>query len=96
MYHPIKWSTVRRGMIWQMTHRPATAQYLRDLAWLRRVRDQIDRKYTRLLDVKSLACGAHKSAGCLSRQFQLTYGESPYSYLMTQRIKRAMAILLAV
>ena len=33
------------------------------------------------------------SSGHLSRQFRLAYGESPYSYLMTRRIERAMALL---
>src|SRR5687768_14657965 len=33
------------------------------------------------------------SAGHLSRQFRLAYGESPYSYVMTRRIERAMAML---
>jgi transcriptional regulator GlxA family with amidase domain len=33
------------------------------------------------------------SAGHLSRQFRLAYGESPYSYLMTRRIERATALL---
>jgi AraC-like DNA-binding protein len=33
------------------------------------------------------------SAGHLSREFKLAYGESPYSYLMTRRIERAMALL---
>lgn len=33
------------------------------------------------------------SAGHLSRQFKAAYGESPYSYLMTRRIERAMALL---
>jgi len=33
------------------------------------------------------------SAGHLSRQFKLAYGESPYGYLMTRRIERAMALL---
>jgi AraC-like DNA-binding protein len=33
------------------------------------------------------------SAGHLSRQFKIAYGESPYSYLMTRRIERAMALL---
>ncbi|TYQ02876.1 UNVERIFIED_ORG: helix-turn-helix protein [Nocardia globerula] len=33
------------------------------------------------------------SAGHLSRQFRLAYGEPPYSYLMTRRIERAMALL---
>ena len=68
-------------------------QRLRDLARLRRVRDRIDREYTRPLDVEALARGVHMSAGHLSRQFKLAYGESPYSYLMTRRIERAMALL---
>ncbi|MFV2217125.1 helix-turn-helix transcriptional regulator, partial [Actinomadura sp. LOL_016] len=29
----------------------------------------------------------------LSRRFRRAYGESPYSYLMTRRIERAMALL---
>ena len=33
------------------------------------------------------------SAGHLSRQFKIAYGESPYAYLMTRRIERAMALL---
>ena len=33
------------------------------------------------------------SAGHLSRQFREAYGESPYSYLMTRRIERAMTLL---
>jgi AraC-like DNA-binding protein len=66
---------------------------LRDLARLRRVRDRIDREYEQPLDVEALARGVHMSAGHLSRQFKLAYGESPYSYLMTRRIERAMALL---
>jgi AraC-like DNA-binding protein len=69
------------------------AQRLNDLARLRRVRDRIDREYTQPLDVEALARGAHMSAGHLSREFKLAYGESPYSYLMTRRIERAMALL---
>ena len=77
-----------------MTSRPATTtQHLRDLARLRRVRDRIDREYAQPLDVEALARGAHMSAGHLSRRFRLAYGESPYSYLMTRRIERAMALL---
>jgi AraC-like DNA-binding protein len=72
---------------------PAGAQRLEDLARLRRVRDRIDREYARPLDVEALARDAHMSAGHLSRQFRLAYGESPYSYLMTRRIERAMALL---
>ena len=76
-----------------MTSRTAEAQRLSDLAWLRRVRDRIDREYAQPLNVEALARGAHMSAGHLSRQFKLAYGESPYSYLMTRRIERAMALL---
>ncbi len=72
---------------------PAEAQRLRDLALLRRVRDRIDREYPQPLDVEALARGVNMSAGHLSRQFRLAYGESPYSYLMTRRIERAMALL---
>jgi AraC-like DNA-binding protein len=73
--------------------RPASAQNLRDLARLRRVRDRIDREYAQPLDVEALARDAHMSAGHFSRQFRLAYGESPYSYLMTRRVERAMALL---
>ena len=77
------------GTIAWVTSRPD----LRDLARLRRVRDRIDREYAQPLDVEALARGAHMSAGHLSRQFKLAYGESPYGYLMTRRIERAMALL---
>jgi len=68
-------------------------QRLRDLALLRRVRDRMDREYAAPLDVESLARGVNLSAGHLSREFKRAYGESPYSYLMTRRIERAMALL---
>jgi AraC-like DNA-binding protein len=68
-------------------------QRLRDLALLRRVRDRIDRDYAQPLDVEALARAVHMSAGHLSREFRRAYGESPYSYLMTRRIERAMALL---
>ena len=84
---------VRRGTIAQVTSTPDDAQRLRDLALLRRVRDRIDREYAKPLDVEALARGVNISAGHLSRQFKLAYGESPYSYLMTRRIERAMALL---
>ena len=76
-----------------MSSSPLAAQRKRDLALLRRVRDRIDREYAQPLDVEALARGVHMSAGHLSRQFRLAYGESPYSYLMTRRIERAMALL---
>jgi AraC-like DNA-binding protein len=84
---------VRRGTIAQVARRPAAAQRLRDLALLRRVRDRIDREYAQPLDVEALARDVNMSAGHLSRQFKIAYGESPYSYLMTRRIERAMALL---
>ncbi|MEO6091142.1 MAG: AraC family transcriptional regulator [Umezawaea sp.] len=71
----------------------SAAQHLRDLARLRRVRDRIDREYAQPLDVEALARDAHMSAGHLSREFRAAYGESPYSYLMTRRIERAMTLL---
>jgi len=67
--------------------------YLRDLERLRRVRDRMDREYAQPLDVEALARAEHMSAGHLSRQFKQAYGESPYAYLMTRRIERAMALL---
>ena len=76
-----------------MASRTAADQQLRDLAQLRRVRDRIDREYAQPLDVEALARGAHMSSGHLSREFKLAYGESPYGYLMTRRIERAMALL---
>ena len=76
-----------------MNGTPADAQRLRDLKLLRRVRDRMDREYAQPLDVEALARGVNMSAGHLSRQFKLAYGESPYSYLMTRRIERAMAML---
>ena len=76
-----------------MTARSTTEQHLRDLTQLRRVRDRMDREYAEPLDVEALARGVNMSAGHLSREFKRAYGESPYSYLMTRRIERAMALL---
>ncbi|MGA8248906.1 MAG: helix-turn-helix transcriptional regulator [Nocardioides sp.] len=76
-----------------MTSRSSSADRLRDLALLRRVRDRIDREYAEPLDVEALARGVNMSAGHLSREFRLAYGEPPYGYLMTRRIERAMALL---
>ena len=68
-------------------------QELANLAHLRRARDLIDREYARPLDVPTMAQHALMSAGHFSRQFRAAYGETPYSYLMTRRIERAMALL---
>jgi AraC-like DNA-binding protein len=72
---------------------PPDQQHLQDLAWLRRARDRMDREYEQPLDVEALARGVHMSPGHFSRAFKRAYGESPYSYLMTRRIERAMALL---
>ncbi|HEV8053451.1 MAG TPA: AraC family transcriptional regulator [Candidatus Limnocylindrales bacterium] len=64
-----------------------------DLVRLRRARDQMDREYANPLDVKALARTACMSAGHFSRSFRASYGETPYSYLMTRRIERAMTLL---
>lgn len=75
-----------------MASKPAPTQ-LRDLARLRRVRDRIDREYAKSLNVDELARGVHMSSGHLGREFKRAFGESPYSYLMTRRVERAMALL---
>lgn len=74
-------------------HSMPEEQRLRTLVALRRVRDRMDREYAQPLDVEALARGVHMSAGHLSREFKAAYGESPYGYLMTRRIERAMALL---
>jgi AraC-like DNA-binding protein len=76
-----------------VTSGTSEAQRLRDLKLLRSVKDRIDRDYAQPLDVDALARGVHLSAGHLSREFKKAYGDSPYSYLMTRRIERAMALL---
>ena len=76
-----------------MATNSAEDQRLRDLALLRRVKDRMDREYDQPLDVAALAQGVGMSSGHLSRQFREAYGEPPYSYLMTRRIERAMALL---
>ena len=76
-----------------MSSPSAASQRLQDLVRLRRARDRMDRDYTQPLDVEVLARIATMSAGHFSREFRRAYGESPYSYLMTRRIERAMALL---
>jgi AraC-like DNA-binding protein len=72
-----------------------TPEELEDLAHLRRARDLIDRDYAEPLDVPTMARKALMSPAHFSRRFRATYGETPYSYLMTRRIERAMALLRA-
>src|ERR1700704_1310936 len=68
---------------------------LANLAHLRRARDLVDREYARPLDVPTMARHALMSPGHFSRAFRAAYGETPYTYLMTRRIERAMALLRA-
>ncbi|HYB22335.1 MAG TPA: helix-turn-helix transcriptional regulator [Solirubrobacteraceae bacterium] len=70
-----------------------TPEELADLAHLRRARDLMDREYARPLTVATLARAALMSSAHFSRQFRATYGETPYTYLMTRRIERAKALL---
>jgi AraC-like DNA-binding protein len=72
-----------------------TPQELAGLAHLRRARDLIDQDYANPLDVPAMASRAFMSPAHFSRRFRAAYGESPYSYLMTRRIERAMALLRA-
>ncbi len=66
---------------------------LANLAHLRRARDLMDREYANPLDVSALARAALMSSAHFSRQFRAAYGETPYAYLMSRRIERAMALL---
>jgi len=68
-------------------------QALENLAHLRRARDLIDREYAKPLDVPTLAQRALMSPAHFSRQFKAAYGETPYSYLSTRRVERAMTLL---
>ena len=70
-----------------------TSEELANLAHLRRARDLMDREYARPLDVAALARTALMSTAHFARQFRAAYGETPYAYLMTRRIERAMALL---
>ncbi|MBB6404441.1 helix-turn-helix transcriptional regulator [Arthrobacter sp. AZCC_0090] len=70
-----------------------TPEDLARLTYLRRARDLIDREYAKPLDVPTMASHAFMSPAHFSRQFRAAYGETPYNYLMTRRIERAMALL---
>jgi AraC-like DNA-binding protein len=64
-----------------------------DLAHLRRARDLLDREYARPLDVPAMARAALMSPSHFSRQFRVAFGETPYAYLQSRRLERAMALL---
>ncbi|WP_404288506.1 helix-turn-helix domain-containing protein [Glutamicibacter arilaitensis] len=66
---------------------------LQTLAHLRRARDLMDRRYADPLDVPAMASRALMSPAHFSREFKRAYGETPYTYLLTRRIERAMHLL---
>jgi len=70
-----------------------TPEEVADLAHLRRARDLMDRDYAQPLDVPAMARAALMSPAHFSRKLRATYGETPYTYLMTRRIERAKALL---
>ncbi|MFX4271725.1 helix-turn-helix transcriptional regulator [Propionibacteriaceae bacterium Y1685] len=70
-----------------------TGEEYENLAHLRRARDRMDREFAEPLDVPALARTALMSTAHFARQFKITYGESPYNYLMTRRIERAKSLL---
>ena len=53
----------------------------------------MDRDYAEPLDVPTMARHALMSPAHFSREFKTAYGETPYAYLMTRRIERAMSLL---
>src|ERR1700690_398202 len=70
-----------------------TPEEIADLVHLRRARDFMDRDYAQPLDVPAIASAALMSPAHFSRKFRATYGETPYSYLMTRRMERAKSFL---
>jgi len=60
---------------------------------LRGARDLMNREFMQPLDVATIAAEAHMSAAHFTRRFRAAYGETPYGYLMTRRIERAMMLL---
>jgi transcriptional regulator GlxA family with amidase domain len=52
----------------------------------------MDRDYAEPLDVPLLASEALMSVGHFQRSFKQAYGDTPYQWLMTRRIERAMAL----
>lgn len=59
---------------------------------LRRARDRMDRDFAEELDVPALAQDCLMSVGHFQRSFKAAFGETPYSWLMTRRVERAMAL----
>ena len=64
-----------------------------ELGHLRRARDLLEREYARPLDVPTMARAALMSPSLFARRFREVYGDTPYGYLQTRRVERAMALL---
>jgi AraC-like DNA-binding protein len=64
-----------------------------ELAHLRRARDLLDREYASPLNIPVMARAALMSPSHFCRRFREVYGETPYGYLRTRRVERAMALL---
>lgn len=60
---------------------------------LRRVRDNIDRRFAEPLALDELAALAGMSRFHLIREFRSAYGETPMRYLSRRRIERAQDLL---
>jgi AraC-like DNA-binding protein len=70
----------------------ATALTARQLL---RAKDLADARYFEPLAVADLAAAAGLSPAHFSRRFKETFGESPHQYLLTRRLERAAALLIA-
>jgi AraC-like DNA-binding protein len=62
---------------------------------LLRARDLADARYSDALTVADMAGAAGLSPAHFSRCFKAAFGESPHQYLLTRRLERAAALLLA-
>ena len=62
---------------------------------LLRAKDLADARYFEPLAVADLAAAAGLSPAHFSRRFKETFGESPHQYLLTRRLERAAALLIA-
>lgn len=62
---------------------------------LLRARDLADARYSEALTVADMAAVAALSPAHFSRCFKVAFGEWPHQYLLTRRLERAAALLLA-
>jgi transcriptional regulator GlxA family with amidase domain len=62
---------------------------------VKRVTDYVDARLEGPVRVDDLAAAARLSPGHFRRDFSISFGMSPYAFVMQQRIERARALLLA-